>query len=430
MSQWSERVATHGIWEVIKDLEAALENAEKREGLDAPANAALDRIRSVTRFVSQRLDSTDPLLVNMAVLEATSAALTRMRDEVGNFAGNGDAGHLNNANSHADSVLSSAAPLPVIVTGNEVRTLGRAAADYRRGLESVVESVKAREASLNQKVAATQQKLTELQVAIDALRSGAEAFLTSATSNFQQSQEVRQTEGARIQSEIEARFQALTADLSLKTTDAIGDFAALRLATQTRADTELAAIRADHAKSASVVLAEMHEQKARADELVGLIGDRGVTSGYQAASRNALYTKWFWQIATLASFAVLIWFARTVFFKDVTVEVTWPMLVGRALLTIAIGFAAAYSARQGDKAAQAETFNRGMALELAALGPFLEPLSDEKRAEFRLKIGDRTFGQAHGTTDGSSSPTGILAAASDKRVVDLLSALAKIMKGQ
>lgn len=106
------------------------------------------------------------------------------------------------------------------------------------------------------------------------------------------------------------------------------------------------------------------------------------------------------------------------------------MLVGRALLTTAIGFAAAYAARQGDKAAQTETFNRGMALELAALGPFLEPLGEEKRSEFRLKVGDRTFGQAHGTADGPSSHTNLLAAANDKRVLELLAAIGKLMKGQ
>ena len=430
MSNWSERVAAHGVWQVLKELEVTFENAEKREGLDALANTALDRVRTVARFVTQRLQSTDPLLVTVTVLDAMSAALTRVRDEVTHFAGNGDIGHLTNANTHADAVLASAAPLPVIVSGDEVRTLGRAATDYRRGLESVVESVKAREEALNQKVAATQQKLSELQSALEAVRAGAETFLTSAQGSFQLSQEVRQSEGARILSEVEARFQALTADLSGKTSAAVSEFAALRLAAQTRVEAELMGIRADHAKAAALVLVAIEEQKARADELVGIIGERGVTSGYQTASRHAMWTKWFWQLATIAAFVVLVTFARTVFFSNVSVEVTWPMLVGRALLTIAIGFAAAYAARQGDKAAQAEAFNRGMALELAALGPFLEPLDDANRAEFRLKIGDRTFGQAHAAQDGRSSPTNLLSVANNKQVLELLSALAKIMKGQ
>jgi hypothetical protein len=430
MSNWSERVAAHGVWQVLKELEITLENAEKREGLDSLANAALDRVRTVMRFVSQRLESADPLLVNLAVLDATSAALTRVRDEVTHFSGNGDLGHLTNANTHADAVLVGAAPLPVVVSGNEVRTLGRAAAEYRRGLESVLDSVKAREAGLTQKVSATEQKLLDLQSAVDVVKAGAETFLTSARSSFQQSQEARQVEGARTQSDVETRFQSLTAELAAKTTEAISEFAALRVATQTRVDAELAAIRSAHASSASQVLADMLAQKARADELVGIIGERGVTAGYQAASRHAMWTKWFWQVTTIAAFAVLIWFAKTVFFSNVSTEVTWPMLVGRALLTIAIGFAAAYAARQGDKAAQAEAVNRGMALELAALGPFLEPLDEAKRAEFRLKIGDRTFGQAYGSQDGRGSPTGLLNAVSDKRLLEALATLAKIVKGQ
>jgi hypothetical protein len=34
-----------------------------------------------------------------------------------------------------------------------------------------------------------------------------------------------------------------------------------------------------------------------------------------------------------------------------------------------------------------------LALELEAIGPFLAPLEKEKQDEFRLKIGDRSFGQ-------------------------------------
>lgn len=430
MSNWSERIAAHGVWQVLRDFETTLENAEKREGLELAAAAALDRVRTVSRFVAQRLESTDPLLVTPATLDAVLVPLTRMRDETTHFAGNGDIGHLTNANSFADSVLSSVAPVPVVVSGNEVRTLGRAAADYRRGLESVIESVKAREAALTQKVAATQQTLADLQAAVESVKVGAETFLASARSGFQQSQEARLAEGARVQSEIETRFQALTADLSSKTAEAIGAFAALRLDTQARVTAELAEIRSGHEKSAARVLADMEAQKVRADELVGIIGERGVTSGYQTASRHAMYTKWFWQFATLTAFGVLIWFARTVFFVNAATEITWPMLVGRALLTIAIGFAAGYAARQGDKASQAEAFNRGMALELAALGPFLEPLDEAKRAEFRLKIGDRTFGQAQRTQESASSPTSLFSAASDKRVLDLISTIAKAVKGQ
>lgn len=428
MSQWTDRISNHQVWQTLQDLDVSVGNASSREGIDERAHAALDRIASVSRFVHSRLESADPLLVAPQSLEAVQAALTRVRDEITQFTGNGDLGHLTNANAQADNVVRDLASIPVLVSGNEVRTLGRAAADYRRGLEAVVAEVKQREASLAQNVSALQQRIAELQAAVDKVRTTSETVLSQASNAFQQSQENRQAESARLQSEQESRFLAITADLTAKGTALNTEFAALRQATETRVEGELKAIRDGHAASAQAVLLEIEAHKKRADELLSIIGERGVTSGYQIASRHAMLTKWFWQLMTLVAFGVLIWFAKTVFFADATSEVTWPMLVGRALLTIAIGFAAAYSATQGDKAGAAEAFNRSMALELAALGPFLAPLEASQRDKFRLQVGERTFGQAHGVdaTSGTPSPASLAQLLADKDFLEFL----KVMRGK
>lgn len=431
MNQWSEKAQGHQVWQTLADLETSLGNADKREGIDERGIAALDRVRAAVRYVRLRLEGVDPLILPVNVLEALVANLTRVRDEITHFSGNGDLGHLGNANTNVDSTLQAASALPVVVSSNEVRQLSRAAGDYRRGLENVLQEVKARESALAASAIETQQKLSALQVAIDAAKANADSFLSEARNGFQQSQELRQSEGARISSEQEAKFLALTSDLSNKVTTALTEMSAQRQETEKKVEAELAAIRNDHAAKAAAVLVEIESQKARADELLAIIGERGVTSGYWSAAEKAKTLKFVWQFLTVGAFVVLILFAKLVFFTNADAETTWPMLVGRSLLTVAIGFAAAYSARQGDKAAQVESFNRSMALELAALGPFLAPLDPAEREKFRVMVGSKTFGRIHGleASDGTGSPTSIADLAGDKRFVESIATLAKAFRG-
>ena len=58
-----------------------------------------------------------------------------------------------------------------------------------------------------------------------------------------------------------------------------------------------------------------------------------------------------------------------------------------------MGLFAAYSASQADRYMEAERRNRKLALELEAVGPYLAPLPEDRQQEFRLALGDRTFGR-------------------------------------
>ncbi|MEO6331346.1 MAG: hypothetical protein ABIP09_02125, partial [Gemmatimonadaceae bacterium] len=187
-----------------------------------------------------------------------------------------------------------------------------------------------------------------------------------------------------------------------------------------------------HAAKGTAILADMEKQKVAVEKLVGVIGTLGVTSGYQKAAISARNSKWLWQAATVLAFIGFIWFAWQAFLPVMGETFSWPSFAGRALLTVAVGLFAAYCAKQGDKAAQLETHNRGLALELEAFGPFVAPLSPESQEQFRLKIGDRTFGaQQHvAGAQGEHSPTGVVDLLRDRGLQNFLKEWVKIARGQ
>ena len=124
----------------------------------------------------------------------------------------------------------------------------------------------------------------------------------------------------------------------------------------------------------------------------------------------------------------LIAVAIVAFLPIIGGEFTWGSFAGRVFISLTFGVLAAYAASQADKYQKIERQNRRFALELEAMGPYIAPLSPEKQEEFRLKIGDRSFGHGAGLQEASDakSPATILGVCRNSK--ELTSFVAEIVK--
>jgi len=89
----------------------------------------------------------------------------------------------------------------------------------------------------------------------------------------------------------------------------------------------------------------------------------------------------------------IIYVAAKAFLPLVQGGFNWEGFAGRVFVSLTVGVLAAYAAAQADKHIQVERQNRKLALELEAIGPYLAPLPLEKQEEFRLEMGNRSFGR-------------------------------------
>jgi len=145
--------------------------------------------------------------------------------------------------------------------------------------------------------------------------------------------------------------------------------------------------------AAKAILDVIEARRIDVEKLVGVIGTLGVTSGYQKVAESARRSMWLWQGLTLLGFAIVIGFAIFAFLPAIQGEFSWERFAGRVVLTVTVGLFAAYSAAQADRYMESERRNRKLALELEAVGPYLAPLPEDRQQEFRLALGDRTFGR-------------------------------------
>jgi hypothetical protein len=102
----------------------------------------------------------------------------------------------------------------------------------------------------------------------------------------------------------------------------------------------------------------------------------------------------------------------------------------RVFLSLTFGIFAAYAARQATHFFETEQKNRRRALELEALGPFIEPLGGEMKDNFRLQIGERSFAVPDNEPQKpkEDDPVTVLSILKSKEIGEFISNIVKAAK--
>lgn len=506
MSQWIERIKIHPVWEELKSLGSAIDLALAREGNDADAIDGIERIRTVLAFCGKRLAATDPVLIEPRPLNTLASNLTLTKIEIEAYVSDGLPAHISAANAKADEVLVSLPSVLAPIATDDITVINQSISSYRTTLERYLQEAlaaqkevakasktnEAKIAALETALTAEQSKLatlvldyqTQFSTAQDKRASEFSAALTDhqtkyATSAaeqqtlFSKDQDVRKSDYAATQIANQEKFATLITEYTQKLKDQDNDHAdKLKIAAETH-DANIELLKSTYEASAKTILDQINVRKIEVEKLVGVIGNLGVTSGYQKVANLARWMLFLWQGLTVAALGGLIFIAYQMAFPSLTkpinigseisqattlttstitqrsekngVRTATPQatiqtastssdsafyqgLAIRIFLSITIGVFAAYAAKQASHFLEMERKNRKLALELEALGPYIAPLDKEKQDEFRLKLGDRSFGVHEDTTHKTKSDDPVTA-------IDLMKprewgeAIASLVKG-
>lgn len=270
----------------------------------------------------------------------------------------------------------------------------------------------------------------------------AEAISEQKT-QFSVDQDIRRTAFADFQIQNQEKLSNLLSSYDQKLKDHAIDFEVKEKLADEVNKNNIQLLQVEYQKEANRILEEIRRHKSEVESLVGVIGTLGVTSGYKKVANYARLMVGIWQSLTVLSLTGLIAVAFPSFLKtqvpgeqtsqlasverkaevgqvdtnklstekgkaisaDAKVAAGVPVeqhsnsdfyqgFLTRVFLSITFGIFAAYAGRQASRFFDMEQRNRKMALELGALGPFIEPLDKADRDKFRIQIGDRSFGAA------------------------------------
>jgi len=409
MGQWSARYKSHQVWQLLQDLGPAIDNAFNREGTDPETLDGIARLKSILIFVGRRLAGADPYLFQTGSLDNIGSALQAVTQEVQNFIANGSIGHIVNANSHGDTALTHLAQINVQLTTEDFMAAKEAAESYRVGLEKALSVVTGTASQLSGEIESLRTRITELSTELTAERTRLSTTVSDFQTQFSTAQELRSSTFTTDLKERQERLNLLFTEFTQKLGEQNTEFTNQRDEIAKLHQIELDKLKEQFVDKSTKLHEEILIRKAEVEKLVGVIGNLGVTSGYLQTANEAKKTVRIWQLITVGAMLALILIAYESFLPTIVAGFTWSGFAGRVFVTLTVGALAAYAGTQADKYQKVERYNRRLALELAAIGPFIAPLSEDKQADFRIKVGDRSFGQGEGARSelDAKSPTSV-----------------------
>jgi len=520
MSQWVDRIRGHRVWGLLESIGPVIDKALERESLNADAIDSLERLRAILAFCGKRLAAADPVFVFPSVVEALAVALTTLKTHVDTFIANGDVAQLNAANVQADNTLANLVSVLGPATSDDLTIISGAAASYRATLEKYLKDALTVQQALTERAQANEAKIAAIETALTAEQQRLASLVTEQNSEFSKAQDKRASDFSAAQNEQLSKFSAATAEFqtqfsagqdsrntafsefqrvaSEKVTTLLTDYTS-QLSDHDKAYVEkektaavtyknnLLQLQDNYSNTAAEILGQIEAHKKKVEDLVGVIGNLGVTSGYLKAANHARWMLYIWQVITIFALGCLIGVAFLVAFPNLVVHpnqnsvmqdanivgqsvvdarqaearvnegkvdsnkatnakkpeanssvpaISMPTsdtdfyhgLATRIFLALTFGIFAGYAGRQASHFMEAEKKNRKLALELEALGPFIEPLKQEDRDKFRVQVGDRSFGVPDNDGGGrrnEDDPVTALAIMKSKEIQEFVTNLVK-----
>jgi hypothetical protein len=287
--------------------------------------------------------------------------------------------------------------LNVPLTTEDFQAAKEAAEAYRKGLDNALSEAKKSSVKVHADLESLKAKTGELGTSIDSEKTRLVTVSSEAQAKFSEGQETRTKEFAASQKEQQDRNNALLDEYKQKLASQDTEFSKQREEIARTHQDELDSLKDEFEVSATKLRDEINARKEEVETLVGVIGNLGVTSGYLKVANGAKTTVWVWQGVTVVAMLGLIAVAIFAFLPVLGGEFSWGSFAGRVFISLTFGVLAAYAASQADKYQKIERHNRQLALELEAMGPYIAPLSDVKQEEFRISVGERSFGHGDGS---------------------------------
>lgn len=435
MGAYTDRIKVHPVWGQLEAIGAATDKAIVRDEITSEGVEGVTRLKTIFSFVGQRLAATDALLINSDLLDQLARSATSAFNELELFIANGNEAHITNANTHADPAITTAASVLLPLTPNELTGLRQAADAYREGMEIHAQALST---ALNNQFADVDRfrdRFSELANDVQTEKQRLTSLTTDYQSQFSAAQEARIKEFSDAQTERANKVNDLILSYTQSLTRQEVEWAGKRDMFLEKQRVDLAEATGKFEDEANSTLRDMNMKLEEVEKLTGVIGNLAVTSGYQKTANEAMWTARVWQVVALSSMGGLIYTANKSFLPLIQGEggvFSWPGFAGRVFVSLTMGLLAGYAMSQAEKYQQVERRSRKLALELEAVGPFLSTLDPAKQQEFRLRLGEKTFGASGDFVfkDRAKNSKSVFGFASSREMRLMISEIIKAVRGR
>lgn len=385
MSRWNETFNTHQFQATWEDLKKKLEEYKLPDNTNESIIVELARLNKVIAYIDGLLQNIDPELIISAHLNSLNTHIAKTRDEVNNFIGNNNIGHLHNANNNIEQVLHLVR-LNSLNSKNLETTLTSAITAYNETInkyltrfDEIHQSQEKQHAEYVNKINTwyedQQQNITDVNTNLDTIKQTIEGQTAEFNKTFQESEKTRASKFDKV-------IDSLT----------------------TKADSEFAKLAEKLGKALKVTL-DYEEQIKRVLNVVVNTAQAGSYQSYANEEKKAANWYRYGAMAFMffgVSFIIIPEIMH--FINDMKMYTfDWKNGFQRAAVSMVMFVPAFYLAKESAKHRMNEVKNRQRELVLCTIDPYLELLEETKRQELKGDIAKRIFGDVESGVDNNDT---------------------------
>lgn len=408
----------------LRAVHARVLSIREQASVSEEVDHILRRIETVTSFVGDRVAKIPAALLSRVYIGSLRRRVEKLLTALESYSSTRATSTIEAANEAADGLLSDLPALAADIADTDEldRRLRHATAQFQAVREAIEKTRK--------QVPELRKTAEDYQGRIDKLSSDIDIIVSNFRSQYGEFQSLLRKEfdesQRAIRADIDEAISALRATAEGMKTAFNENQRLMRLEFDTAVKNqkdELAASTTGMTELGDTLVKSLEGYKTDAERIMEAIGNTGLTGNYQKIARSekkvADFMRWGSLLLMLIGLGVVGW---ALYQHEVA-----PNLEG-AILRIAFGLAfsapAAYLSFESAKHRRNEMRAQKAELELAALGPFLSKMPDEKQLAIREKLVEKFFGQP--LVDGKvDMPPGLLTV-----VNKLIDKLPKVEQGK
>lgn len=397
MNPWEQKLKDSGLSDASENLTLRLDSYKEAE-LSIEDRDYLDKIRAVNEVLKAIINNADPRLINYSALSSIVAYLHNIDSYLNDWGGGTSPTYLSSyAIEQVDMILQY---IPLVVPAMNIpearaaiTSLRRSAARQKTIVDGIISQIKEKGSLADTTI---DNKIASAKETIDNNTALVEKKLEDVTRESQELAEQLETVKSAANKLSTDQTKAFN-DAQIERSEKFTDLIALK---QSELDTTLnkLAKETDEKSNAINIAAEKsakatEDARKRAEKLLGIVSQDALISDYSKNAKREWISSLVWQIVAALAIITAIVFAG-ILANEASSDMAWQKLVAKITIVTASGGLATYAARQSTEHRQAQRQSEHMSLQLSAVRPYLEDITDKtKRDELLIKLAEKFFSE-------------------------------------
>ncbi len=358
--------------------------------LDLETRNAYVRLCWVLRDLQIKFDKLNPMLAQKNLLNSINQHLSHLQNSWKQYRSN-PSGQWQQLENYTEGLLNHIQLLPASGSSQAtIECLEELCADMNIVIEKAETSIR----SLQNNTTATETKLSELASEISSQKTRLDQMVTQHNETFTQAQQERATLFASAEQDRVIQFGQAQDQRKITFDAMVNKFEEEEKEIIIKHQEKLATIETEGKRQSDELLTHIDEQLNKAVEVVGTIVKTTMSGNYLIVANREYKNAWIMRCCAILAFlgmgGMVIWAVSSMNIDPNGID--WSTFAFRISFGTAFLIPGIYCAKEASRHWNAEKHNRRLALELAALDPFLVKLDETKQKEIIEKKANEYFG--------------------------------------